>query len=92
MLARPRPEGAASIFAFFVVRALRTRGVGRQAALQPLRSGPGAWAITFQEVNAALLGSGVESPRLPWARPGTRRPARSPPPPANLPDGPWDRL
>ncbi|WP_051717630.1 GNAT family N-acetyltransferase [Streptomyces megasporus] len=52
VLTRPMPEGATSISAFFVVRALRRRGVGRRAALHLLHSRPGAWAIAFQEVNA----------------------------------------
>ncbi|QES40060.1 GNAT family N-acetyltransferase [Streptomyces venezuelae] len=52
VLTRPMPEGATSISAFFVVRALRRRGVGREAALQLLRSRPGAWAIAFQPANA----------------------------------------
>ncbi|WAL93813.1 GNAT family N-acetyltransferase [Streptomyces sp. Je 1-369] len=52
VLTRPMAEGATSISAFFVVRALRRRGVGRQAALQLLRSRPGSWAIAFQPANA----------------------------------------
>ncbi|MEV0412833.1 GNAT family N-acetyltransferase [Streptomyces sp. NPDC050448] len=51
VLTRETDEGATSISAFFVVRALRRRGVGRQAALELLRSQPGRWAIAFQEPN-----------------------------------------
>ncbi|PRY02217.1 GNAT family N-acetyltransferase [Allonocardiopsis opalescens] len=51
-LTRPLPDGATSIFAFFVVRALRRRGVGRLAALELIqRCRPGAWRIAFQEDN-----------------------------------------
>ncbi|MEU6767574.1 GNAT family N-acetyltransferase [Streptomyces sp. NPDC046853] len=52
VLTRPLPDGATSIGAFFVVRALRRRGVGQQAALRLLRCRPGRWAIAFQEANA----------------------------------------
>ncbi|MET9963970.1 GNAT family N-acetyltransferase [Streptomyces sp. NPDC006326] len=51
VLTRPTDEGATSISAFFVVRALRRRRVGQWAALELLRSRPGRWAIAFQESN-----------------------------------------
>lgn len=51
VLTRLLPDGSISIVAFFVVRALRRRGVGRRAALELLRSRPGAWSIAFQEDN-----------------------------------------
>ncbi|MGW6919385.1 GNAT family N-acetyltransferase [Kitasatospora sp. NPDC054939] len=45
------PDGRTSIGAFFVVRALRRHGVGRQAALQLLHGRPGRWGIAFQDAN-----------------------------------------
>jgi predicted acetyltransferase len=36
---------------FFVVRRVRGRGVGREAALQALDRHPGTWEIAFQEEN-----------------------------------------
>ncbi|RCV48774.1 GNAT family N-acetyltransferase [Marinitenerispora sediminis] len=51
-LTRPLPDGATSIGAFFVVRALRRQGAGLAAALELLRRQAGAWAIAFQEENA----------------------------------------
>ncbi len=38
---------------FFVVRAVRRRGVGRDVALELLRLHPGTWEIAFQEENPA---------------------------------------
>lgn len=39
--------------AFFVVRAARQRGVGREVAAAVLRDVPGPWEIAFQDANAA---------------------------------------
>ncbi|HEX6335870.1 MAG TPA: GNAT family N-acetyltransferase [Jiangellaceae bacterium] len=50
-LTRPLDGGATSLTAFFVVRALRRRGVGHRAALDLLRQRPGKWGIAFQEEN-----------------------------------------
>jgi predicted acetyltransferase len=50
-LTRPLDGGVTSLTAFFVVRALRRRGVGRKAALELLRQRPGKWGIAFQEEN-----------------------------------------
>ncbi|MYT27541.1 MULTISPECIES: GNAT family N-acetyltransferase [unclassified Streptomyces] len=44
-------DGAASIYSFFIVGALRRRGVGSLAAQELLRLRPGPWAICFQEAN-----------------------------------------
>jgi predicted acetyltransferase len=44
-------EGRAFIHAFFVVRAVRRRGVGRAAATELLRT-QSRWAIAFREDNA----------------------------------------
>jgi predicted acetyltransferase len=38
---------------FFVVRAARRLGVGREAALTVLRAHPGRWELAFQEENVA---------------------------------------
>lgn len=45
------PDGAASIYSFFIIRALRRQGVGSRAAQELLRLQPGPWVICFQEVN-----------------------------------------
>jgi predicted acetyltransferase len=50
-LTRPLEAEATSITAFFIVRALRRKGVGHQAALLLLRQQPGRWGIAFQEAN-----------------------------------------
>ncbi|MGW5861569.1 GNAT family N-acetyltransferase [Streptomyces sp. NPDC055239] len=90
VLTRPLSEGATSISAFFVVRALRRRGVGRQAALQLLHSRPGAWAIAFQEANAgaARFWRGVATAAVGSAWREEARPV-PPPAPANLPNDNW---
>ncbi|MGW6062292.1 GNAT family N-acetyltransferase [Streptomyces sp. NPDC055189] len=93
ILTRPLPRGATSISAFFVVRALRRRGVGRQAALQLLHSRPGAWAIAFQEANAgaARFWRGVATAAVGSAWQEETRPV-PPPAPATLPDDHWIML
>ena len=84
-LTRGLPDGATSIVAFFIVRALRKQGVGHRAAQELLRTQPGRWAIAFQEENAgvprfwrhvatAAVGSEWrEGPTPPSAQPGTQR-------------------
>ncbi|MFF5288378.1 GNAT family N-acetyltransferase [Paractinoplanes globisporus] len=52
----PAKDGGNSISGFFVVRALRRTGVGREAALQAIAMFPGRWSIAFQRYNP-----GVES-------------------------------
>ncbi|TVZ81824.1 GNAT family N-acetyltransferase [Streptomyces sp. BK340] len=90
VLTCPLPEGSTSISAFFVVRALRRRGVGRQAALQLLSSRPGAWAIAFQEANsgAARFWRGIATAAVGSAWHEETRPV-PPPAPAGLPDDHW---
>ncbi|MFF1713976.1 GNAT family N-acetyltransferase [Streptomyces sp. NPDC058268] len=90
ILTRPMPEGGTSISAFFVVRALRRRGVGQQAALQLLRSRPGAWAIAFQEANAgaARFWHQVATAAVGSAWHEETRPV-PPPAPATLPEDTW---
>ncbi|UGY94242.1 GNAT family N-acetyltransferase [Streptomyces gobiensis] len=51
-LTRGLSDGGTSVYAFFVVRALRRRSVGHRAALELLRLRPGRWGIAFQEENA----------------------------------------
>ncbi|WP_327714010.1 GNAT family N-acetyltransferase [Streptomyces sp. NBC_00490] len=84
------PEGATSISAFFVVRALRRRGVGRRAALQVLRSRPGPWAIAFQQANegAARFWRGIATAAVGSDWHEETRPV-PPPAPASLPDDHW---
>ena len=45
------PDGARSVYAFFVTRAARRTGVGRFAASRLLAELPGRWQIGFQEEN-----------------------------------------
>ncbi|MEV6637434.1 hypothetical protein AB0M54_42565 [Actinoplanes sp. NPDC051470] len=52
----PIAGGGTTIGAFFVVRALRRTGVGREAALRTIALFPGRWRIGFQRYNP-----GVES-------------------------------
>jgi predicted acetyltransferase/SAM-dependent methyltransferase len=51
-LVRPHETGGRSLGEFFVVRAVRGRGIGSAAALALLRDRPGRWGIAFQEENA----------------------------------------
>ncbi|MEV8319403.1 GNAT family N-acetyltransferase [Streptomyces sp. NPDC059900] len=90
ILTRPTLEGETSISAFFVVRALRRRGVGQQAALHLLCSRPGAWAIAFQEANAgaARFWRGIATAAVGSAWHEETRPV-PPPAPANLPHDHW---
>ncbi len=44
-------DGPRLLYAFFVVRALRRKGLGHAAALELLDRHPGAWEIGFQEEN-----------------------------------------
>lgn len=90
VLTRTMPEGATSISAFFVLRALRRRGVGRQTALQLLHSRPGAWAIAFQEANAgaARFWRGIATAAVGSDWHEETRPV-PPPAPADLPDDHW---
>lgn len=50
-LTRSWERGGTSMYAFFVVRALRRQGVGRLAALDLLHRVPGRWGIAFQDNN-----------------------------------------
>ena len=50
-LTRPLDGEVTSLTAFFVVRALRRKGVGHRAALELLRQRPGRWGVAFQEEN-----------------------------------------
>ncbi|WP_372435698.1 GNAT family N-acetyltransferase [Subtercola lobariae] len=52
-LVRGVTEDSRALGEFFVTRAARRAGVGRDAAHQILRSHPGRWAIAFQDANAA---------------------------------------
>jgi predicted acetyltransferase len=59
----PLAEGGTRIAAFFVVRALRRTGVGREAARLTIGQFPGPWRIGFQRYNAGVesFWSGVAS-------------------------------
>ena len=53
VMTRPH-DGAMSISDFFVVRALRRSGVGREAARLAIRQVPGRWWIGFQRYNPGV--------------------------------------
>jgi predicted acetyltransferase len=54
VMTAPADGGGTSIHDFFVVRALRRTGVGREAARQVLAMFPGRWAIAFQAYNPGV--------------------------------------
>lgn len=51
VMVAPAPGGGMSIAGFFVVRALRRTGVGREAAVLAVGLFPGRWNIGFQRYN-----------------------------------------
>jgi predicted acetyltransferase len=51
VMTAPADGGGTSIADFFVVRALRRSGVGREAARQAIAAAPGRWRIAFQRYN-----------------------------------------
>jgi predicted acetyltransferase len=51
VMTAPTDEGGTTIADFFVVRALRRSGVGRDAARQVISRFPGRWSIAFQAYN-----------------------------------------
>jgi predicted acetyltransferase len=51
VLTAPAGNDGTSIAAFFVVRALRRTGVGREAAVRVINQIPGSWEIGFQRYN-----------------------------------------
>jgi predicted acetyltransferase len=51
VMTAPGPDGGMKIHDFFVVRALRRSGVGREAARQVIAKTPGPWSIAFQSYN-----------------------------------------
>lgn len=51
VMTAPADDGGRSISDFFIVRALRRSGVGREAARQVIAMAPGPWRIAFQVYN-----------------------------------------
>jgi len=51
VMTAPADGGGRSISDFFIVRALRRSGVGREAARQVIAMTPGPWCIAFQAYN-----------------------------------------
>jgi predicted acetyltransferase len=51
VMTAPAADGGMSISDFFIVRALRRSGVGREAARQVIDMTPGRWSIGFQSYN-----------------------------------------
>src|ERR1700760_2488984 len=54
VMTAPDGRGGTSVADFFVVRALRRSGVGREAARQAIALFPGAWSIGFQSYNPGV--------------------------------------
>jgi predicted acetyltransferase len=54
VMTAPAPGGGTSISDFFVVRALRRTGAGREAARQVIAMTPGQWSIGFQSYNPGV--------------------------------------
>ena len=54
VMTRPYEDGSMAICDFFVVRALRRTGVGREAARLAIRQVPGRWRIGFQRYNPGV--------------------------------------
>ncbi|GAA0527331.1 hypothetical protein GCM10010172_04790 [Paractinoplanes ferrugineus] len=82
----PAADGGNSISAFFVVRALRRTGVGREAAALTIAALPGRWSIAFQRYNP-----GVERfwSRVATDAAGHRWHIHDGPTPANRPPDTW---
>jgi predicted acetyltransferase len=55
VMTAPADGGGTSIYDFFVVRAIRRSGVGREAARQVIAMTPGRWRIGFQSYNPGAL-------------------------------------
>jgi predicted acetyltransferase len=51
VMTAPTEDGGRSISDFFVVRALRRSGVGREVAVRVITAAPGRWSIGFQSCN-----------------------------------------
>jgi len=66
----PTEDGGTSITDFFVVRALRRTGVGREAARLLLAQFPGRWHIAFQRTTLEWRTSGRRWRRTPPATRG----------------------
>jgi predicted acetyltransferase len=54
VMTAPAAGGGTSVSDFFVARALRRTGVGREAARQVIAMTPGRWAIGFQSYNRGV--------------------------------------
>jgi predicted acetyltransferase len=54
VMTRPMEDGAMAICDFFVVRALRRTGVGREAARLTIATFGGPWRIAFQRYNPGV--------------------------------------
>jgi predicted acetyltransferase len=54
VMTAPAPGGGMSVSDFFIVRALRRTGVGREAARQAIAMTAGRWSIGFQTYNPGV--------------------------------------
>ncbi|WP_344117434.1 GNAT family N-acetyltransferase [Streptomyces blastmyceticus] len=84
------PDHTASIYSFFIARALRRQGIGQRAAEELFRVWPGPWSICFQEVNkgAARFWRRVASAAAGSAWREEQRPV-PPPFPGGMPPDTW---
>ncbi len=77
VMTAPADHGGTTISDFFVVRALRRTGMGREAARQAIAMFPGRWSIGFQSYNPGVqrLWSQVASDAVgdAWAYTTTRQ-------------------
>ena len=85
VMTAPHEDGT-SIHDFFVVRALRRTGVGREAARQVIAMFPGRWSIAFQAYNPGVqrFWSQVATDAV-----GDRWQTHDAPPPPNRPPDTW---
>ena len=51
VLVQPWERGGLTVHDFFVVRALRRKGIGLAAAIATLRTEPGRWMVGYQDYN-----------------------------------------
>lgn len=82
----PAASGGTAIAGFFVVRALRRTGVGREAAVRTIAAVPGRWSIAFQRYNPGVeqFWSGVATDVV-----GTQWQMHDGPAPASRPPDTW---
>jgi predicted acetyltransferase len=86
VMTAPAEDGGQKISDFFIVRALRRTGVGREAARQVIAMFPGRWSIAFQSYNP---GAGQFWSRVAADVAGDSWDTRDGPSAADLPPDTW---